>query len=300
MTIQQCKYILKIAECGSFNEAANQLFVAQSSLSVSVKSLEKELGIVIFERSGNGVYLTSEGAEFIRYASSMAEQADFITERYATGQIKKRLYVSTQHYDFVADIFSKILNETKDQRYRFALREMKTYDVIRETETAYCDIGIIAIKSSDFGIMERYLGKHGLAFHGVLKAMPHVYLRKAHPLADREYLQPADLKDYPSVSYEQGEHSNSFFTEEIMNHYSDKQVEISDRASLMNVLLDTDCYTIGTGIMPSLLNVGRIVSIPFECDEYYNIGYILRMDRKVSDLAERFIEMLHLVSEKIH
>lgn len=292
MTIQQCKYILKIAECGSFNEAAKQLFVAQSSLSVSVKSLEKELNITIFERSGNGVYLTEEGAEFTRYARQITEQSDFIQERYAADRLRKRLYVSTQHYDFVADIFGKLLNETKEQYYRFSLREMKTYDVIHETETAYSDIGILAIKGNDSGIMERYLNRRGLSFTPVLKALPHVYVRKEHPLTACHLIRMADLKTYPYVSYEQGEHHASFFTEEITNTYSDKQVEISDRASLMNVLLDTDCYTIGTGIMPSLLNEERIVSIPFESDDFYTIGYILRTDRKLSSLTRVFIEML--------
>ena len=298
MTILQCLYVCKIAEYGSFNEAAKQLFVAQSSLSVSVKSLESELNIKIFERSGNGVYLTDAGAEFARYARQIAEQNDFILNRYAADNVRKRLYISTQHYDFVADIFGKLLNQTKEQNYRFSLREMKTYDVIRETENAYCDIGIIAIKGNDFSIMERYLGKRGIFFTPILKALPHVYLRKEHPLVKYPRLTPADIKDYPYVSYEQGEHNTSFFTEEIVNTYSDKQVEISDRATLMNVLLDTDCYTVGTGIMPSMLNEKRIVSIPFESDDFYIIGYILRTDRNPSELAKNFIQMLSKTAEE--
>ena len=292
MTIQQCRYILKIAECGSFNEAARQLFVAQSSLSVSVKSLEQELNIKIFERSGNGVYLTDAGTEFARYARQLVEQSDFIMSRYSEESLSKRLYVSTQHYDFVADIFAGLLNETREPHYRFSLREMKTYDVIHETETAFCDIGIIAIKGSDYSVMERYLSNRGLNFSPVLKALPHVFLRKEHPLADRKLIAMEDLKAYPYVLYEQGEHNNSFFTEELVNPYSDRQVEISDRASLMNVLLATDCYTVGTGIMPSLLNEGRIVSVPFENDDHYIIGYILRSDRNISTLTRKFIDML--------
>ena len=294
MTIQQCKYILKIAECGSLNEAAKQLFVAQSSLSVSVKSLEKELNIKIFERAGSGVYLTEAGAEFVQYARQIAEQSDLITSRYAENEHCSHLYISTQHYDFVADIFGKLLNQTKENRYKFSLREMKTYDVIRETETAFCDIGIVAIKNNDYSIMERYISKKGLTFTPLIKALPHIYLRKEHPVSDCSVITLEKLKDYPYVSYEQGEHSSSFFTEEIININSEKQVEISDRASLMNVLLSSDCYTIGTGIMPSLLNEGRIVSIPLESDDFYTIGYILRTDRKVSGLTNKFIEMLNM------
>ena len=81
MTIQQCRYVLEIAKNGSFSEAAKQLFIAQSSLSMSVKSLENELGIKIFERQGTGVYLTEDGSEFIKYATQICENNDFITER---------------------------------------------------------------------------------------------------------------------------------------------------------------------------------------------------------------------------
>ena len=144
MTIAQCKYVLKIAECGSFNEAAKQLFVAQSSLSVSVRQLEQEFDIKIFERSGNGVFLTEEGAEFVRYVKHIAEQNDFVVNRYTHKKPSKRLYIATQHYDFVADIFGKLVDETKEDYFDFSLTEMKTYDVIHQVETAYCDIGMIS------------------------------------------------------------------------------------------------------------------------------------------------------------
>ena len=297
MTIQQCKYILKIAECGSLNEAAKQLFVAQSSLSVSVKSLEQELNIKIFERLGNGVYLTEEGSEFIQYARLISEQSDLIINRYTENNICNHLYISTQHYDFVADTFCKLLNETTEKQYRFSLREMKTYDVIYETQTAYCDIGIIAIKDKDHSIMERYINKKGLTFTPLFNAMPHVYIRKEHPIANQIVVTKENLKKYPYVSYEQGEHNSSFFTEEITNTYSDKHIEISDRASLMNVLLATDCYTVGTVIMPSSLNEKRILSIPFESEDFYTIGYILRNDKKISELTKKLIEMLNITAQ---
>ena len=292
MTIQQCKYILKIIECRSLNEAARQLFVAQSTLSVSVKSLEQELGIKIFERSGNGVFLTEAGTEFARYARQLVEQNDFILSRYTDNDTCTRLYVSTQHYDFVADIFAQLVNNTADDRYRFSLREIRTYDVIHETETACCDVGILAIKGSDFGIMERYLTKRGLSFTVMARVKPHVYVRREHILANLPVITAQMLEPFPYIAYEQGEHSSSFFAEEITATDSRKQVEISDRATLMNLLLSTDSYVLGTGIMPSLLNANRIVSIPFESDDHYLIGYILRADKTISSLTEKFLDML--------
>ena len=293
MTIQQCKYVLEILKMGSFNEASKTLYIAQSSLSASVKALETELNIKIFERSNNGVCLTSDGAEFVRYASQIIEQNDFILERYTEGKTSQKLYIVTQHYDFVADIFGKLINSVTDDSYKIALKETKTYNVISEIENGYCDIGIMAIKNTDSDIMKRILAKKKISFTSVLKAKPHVFIRRGHPAMGKDVLTYGDLKEFPFVSYEQGNHNISFFTEEITEDTNiDKHIEISDRASLMNVLLTTDSYTVGTGIMPSTLNDGKIMSIPLVTESYYDIGYILHEDRKSSELTEAFIEMM--------
>ncbi|MBQ9967949.1 MAG: LysR family transcriptional regulator [Oscillospiraceae bacterium] len=293
MTIQQCKYVLEIAKTGSFNEAAKQLFVAQSSLSISIKALEQELNIKIFERAGNGVYLTDEGAEFVKYAMQICENDEIINERYRNRSIQQKLYIATQHYDFVADIFGNFLKGVAGDSYRFSIREIETYNVIHDVETGLCDIGIIAIKDSDHEIMKRYLSKKKISFKSFLNARPHVFFRKGHPLAESSILDTAKLKDFPYVSYDQGEHNNSFFTEELMDTlYIEKHIEISDRATLMNVLMLTDAYTIGTGIMPSALNKGDIVSVPFESEDSYIIGYLLNDERKVSQAALSFIQQL--------
>lgn len=292
MTIQQCKYVLAIGKCGSFSEAAKQLFIAQSTLSVGVKALEKELNIQIFNRSGNGVYLTDAGAEFFRYAEQLCQDADLIEERYGK-EIQQKLYIATQHYDFIADIFGQFLNENESSSYRFSIREIETYQVIRDVQTAYSDIGIIAIKDSNLEVIKRYLAGRKLKFTPFLSVSPHVFLRKGHPLWQRERLTMEELKEYPYVSYAQGEHNSAYFTEELMDASAvDKHVEISDRATLMNILMVTDSYTAGTGVMPSALNRGDIVSIPLESSSRYYIGYILNEERKVSPITQKFIGRL--------
>ena len=292
MTIQQCKYVLEIAKCGSFSQAAKQLFVAQSSLSFGVKSLESELGIRIFDRSGNGAYLTDEGAEFVKYARQICKNSELIAERYDKN-IRQKLYIATQHYDFIADIFSKFLAEVGNDSYRFSIREIETYNVIRDVQTVCSDIGILAIKDSNMEIMKRYLSRRKLSFTPLITVQPHVFFRKGHPLAGKAVLTTADLKPYPYVSYEQGEHNSDYFIEELMDvTYIDKHIEISDRATLMNVLLVTDSYTAGTGIMPSALNKGDIVSVPLDSQAFYQIGYILNKERKTSEMTQRFIDRL--------
>ena len=299
MTIQQCRYVLAIAKCGSFSEAAKQLFTAQSSISLGIKSLENELNIRIFDRSGNGVHLTDEGAEFIRYAEQICQNTDLITERYGK-HIQQKLYIATQHYDFIADIFGELLKETQSEGYRFSIREIETYNVIRDVQTAYSDIGIIAIKDSNLDVMKRYLSGRKLSFTPVLSVAPHVFLHKDHPLSSKERLTREELKEYPYVSYAQGEHNSAYFTEELMDaSHVDKHIEISDRATLMNVLMVTDAYTVGTGVMPSALNRGDIISIPMDSDARYYIGYILNGERKVSAMMRRFIDRMEAALKNI-
>lgn len=293
MTIQQCKYVLEIAATGSFSQAAKQLFVAQSSLSISIKSLEQELGIRIFDRSGTGICLTQDGAEFVRYAKQIVDTGAFITQRYQNPQTRERLNIVTQHYDFVADIFGKFVLASANEGYKFSIREIETHKVISEVSLASSDIGIIALKDSDAEILKRYLATKNLTFTPLLQAAAHVFLRKDHPMAEKKRMHLKELKDYPYVSYEQGDHNNSFFTEEILDPQNIRcHIQISDRATLMNLLLTTDAYTVGTGIMPSALNKGDIVSIPLESEEYYIIGYILNENRKITPQTQRFIGFL--------
>ena len=293
MTIQQCIYILEIHNTGSFSEAARKLFVAQSSLSTSVKCLEDELGIKIFERSKNGAVLTIEGAEFVRYASEIVSKKDFVLNRYKKPQSGSRLSVSTQHYDFIADAFCRLVTENEDAEYSLSLQEKETYDVIHDVEIAYSDIGIIAIEDQNLDIMNRYLQNKEISFSPIFKVSPHVFLRREHPLSSEPFLLYEMLNDYPFLSYEQGAHKDSWFKEEMISgEFASKHIVISDRATLMNVLIKTDAYTVGTGIMPSALNEGKIISVPLKSNSRYSVGYITRDDRKATPILEKFISVI--------
>ncbi|MGN1059176.1 MAG: LysR family transcriptional regulator [Clostridia bacterium] len=293
MTIQQCRYVLEVVKRGSFCEAAHALFVAQTSISSGVKALENELKIKIFERSNKGVFLTREGTEFVQQASRIVEQADFMLRHYSAEERPEKLTVSTQHYDFIAEVFSDFLNRAGKESFNFSLRETRTYDVIGDVEKSVSDIGIIAISSRNDQLMERFLNQKHLTFYPLVQTSPHVFIRNTHPLADRQCLTEGDLFRYPYIFYEQGEHNSPFFTEELSAvSHNRKNVEITDRATLMNLLLQTDCYTIGTGIMTSKLNNGSIIAIRLQSDEMYMIGYLLKNDKTVSGHLQTFIRML--------
>ena len=302
MTIQQCKYILAIARNGSMNEAAKKLLVSQASLSAAVREIEEEFGIRIFDRSNKGVRVTKDGAEFIRYTRQLMAQYEVLTDRYR-GENKtsiRNFAITSQHYDFVAEAFVRYMKQFRAD-YNLSLKEARTAQVIDDVLNLKSDIGILAyLKDPNGGVyMERYLRRHGLELREFLETKPHVFLGKHHPLASRTVLTLEELSDYPYMTYDQGESGAVEFSEELAeNHVAKKTVRISDRATLMNLLLSTDCYTIGTGIMTSELNQGSVVAVPLDSPDIYSLVLIYRSDLGITEDAEKFIEVLEEVTGK--
>ena len=294
MTIQQCRYVLEIVKQGSFNEAAKAMFVAQTSISGAVKSLEEELGIKIFERSNKGVFLTDDGAELVHYAKQLVSNADYISERYSGPSRVEKLSISSQHYDFVAEVFGQFLSENVNGDFDFSIREVETVNVIDDVEKSFSDVGIIAIKDTDMAVMERLLDGKRIQFESLFKTPFHVYIGKNHPLSGNSIITFSQLSEYPYITYEQAGHNSSMFTEEFSDKIkSAKNVRITDRATLMNMLFITECYTIGTGTMNySKLSGGNILSVPLDTSGEYIIGYIVRKDKNISSLTRKFINEL--------
>ncbi len=296
MTIQQCKYIIAIAKCGSMNEAAKSLLVSQASLSSAVRELEDEFKIRIFNRSNKGVRTTKDGSEFIRYARQLLAQYEVITDRY-DGSEKKgvcNFSVTSQHYDFVAESFV-IFMKKYDSDYNLTLKEARTIEVIDDVANFRSDIGILAyLKAPSGGYMERFLKRKGLEFHQIFETSPYVFLGRHHSLATSVQLSLDDLKDYPYITYDQGETGPIEFSEELAeNNHSKKQIHINDRATLMNLLLSTESYTIGTGIMSSELNnSGNVISVKLNSNDLYSVVLIHRADVGMNNEAEEFVKII--------
>ena len=112
MTLQQLKYVITVAETGTITEAANQLFISQPSLTNAIHELEKEMNIVIFNRTNKGISLSKEGEVFFGYARQVLEQAAILEDKYKrNGGGKKQFCVSTQHYSFAVNAFVDLIKE---------------------------------------------------------------------------------------------------------------------------------------------------------------------------------------------
>jgi len=297
MTLQQLKYILAISETGSMNKAAEQLYVSQPSLTSSVQELEKEIGIKIFNRSGRGVTLTNDGAEFLQYARQVCGQFDILAEKYILkGNIKKKFGVSTQHYSFAVKAFVEMVKDFDTAKYEFAIRETKTAEIISDVATMRSELGIIYLNDFNRKSMTKLINSNGLEFHTLTKCSPFVYLWKGHPLAKEKKITFEQLGDYPCLSFEQGDNSSFYLAEEILstNEY-ERIIKANDRATMLNLMIGLNGYTLCSGIICEELNGDDYIAVPFEsgsADEVMEIGYITLKNVILSEMAEIYLSEL--------
>ena len=294
MRIQQLHYIIKIAETGSMNEAAKQLFITQPSLSNAVRDLEREMGIEIFIRNPKGITLTKDGVEFLSYARQIIEQTALLEERYKSKTTTRELFsVSAQHYAFVVNAFVSLLKGTDMSQYELFLRETRTYEIIDDVKNFRSEIGVLFLNSYNRDVLTKLFDDSHLTYTSLFKARPHIFVSKFNPLADRQMVSLEDLEDFPYLSYDQGIHNSFYFSEEIMSQIPHKKsIVVSDRATLFNLLIGLDGYTTATGILNSNLNGDNIVSIPLDVEDMIDIVYIRHEKANLSKMGERFIEYL--------
>lgn len=299
MTLTQLRYVVAVAEAGSISAAAARLFISQPSLSKSVSELEAEMGVHIFERSARGVRETEEGTRFLSYARQVVEQAELLESQYLHGTPPRRVFaVSSQHYAFVVNAFVELVRELGREKYEFSLREGTTAGIIDDVRTQRSELGVIYRSHFNREVIEGAVSRAELKFEPLFVARPHVFVSRCSPLAGRESVTLEDLAPFPRLTYDQGAQNSFFFSEEPHpTEAVDKQIVVTDRATLFNLLIGLDGYTISSGILSADLNGDDIVAVPLESDEEMEVGYLHLAGRPLSVIAGRYLAHLRAYME---
>lgn len=295
MTLQQLKYAITVADNQSMNEAAKELFISQPSLSNAIRELEKEMGICIFIRSNKGITISSEGMEFLGYARQVVEQASLLEEKYmGKNPVKIKFSVSTQHYSFAVNAFVNLITEYNAECYDFMLRETRTYEIIEDVKNLSSEIGILYMNEFNRKVIQKMLKENNLKFQELFTAEPHVFIGRNNPLAGKERITLKDLEKYPCLSFEQGDYNSFYFSEEILSTLPHaKSIKVSDRATLFNLLIGLNGYTLCSGVISEELNGKDIIALPLDIEgEQMCIGYVTHKDTVLSHFGELYIEKL--------
>lgn len=293
MTLQQLKYAIAVADCGSMNEAAKSLFISQPSLSGAMKELEKELGFEIFLRTNRGIVITPEGEEFLGYARQVTEQYRLLSNRFIEKNSKEKFSVSMQHYSFAVKAFVETVKRAGMENYEFAVHETKTYEVIENVRNFKSELGIIYMNDFNEKVLNKILRENQLKFTELFTCDTYVYLRSGHPLAGRDIISMKDLEPYPCLAFEQGKNNSFYLSEEMKSTYDYKRmIKADDRATMLNLMTGLDAYTLCSGIICEELNGDDSLAIPLKESEKMHIGYISRAGAGMSTLGRIYIEEL--------
>ncbi len=305
MTLQQLLYALTISEKGSMNKAAEALFISQPSLTLAMKDLEKEIGITIFRRSSRGVELTNEGADFLIGARQIYQQYELLRDKYTGSEdMRKKFAVSSQHYSFVTKAFVETVKQYDTRNFDFAIRETKTQDVIQDVGRLRSEIGILFESEFNRKAISKMLRENDLEFTRLIDCRAYVYMWKDHPLAKESSISMSMLKDYPCLSFEQGDQSSLYLAEEILGEMEyPRTIKATDRATMLNLMVGLNGYTLCSGIICEELNGSDYVAVPFKEDRNHKnakmtIGYVTKRHSVLSDIGTTFInEMKEYLSK---
>ncbi len=294
MTLQQLKYVVTVAETGTITEAAGKLYISQPSLTNAIHELEREMQIVIFNRTNKGISLSKEGDIFLGYARQVLEQADILEDKYkGEGSGKKQFCVSTQHYSFAVNAFVDLIKKYGQEEYDFSLRETQTYEIIEDVAKMRSEIGILFLNDFNEKVITKILKSNELEFHDLFVAKPHVFISRRHPLVNRQIITNEELESYPYLSFEQGEHNSFYFSEEIFSASERKKnIRVRDRATLFNLLIGLNGYTVCSGVIDKKLNGKDIIAVPLADESDMRIGYITHRKGMLSRLGTTYLDAL--------
>ena len=298
MTLQQMLYALTIEECGSMNKAAEKLHIVQPTLTSAVQELESEIGITIFVRTNRGVTITPEGSDFLTDIRSLYGQFTRVINKYEGDEGYRRKFgVSTQHYSFAVKAFIEMAKNYDMKLFDCAIRETKTRNVIEDVGRLKSEIGVLYISVRNEKALRRLMTEQEVEFHPLIKVRAYVYLWGQHPLATEESIDIRQLEPYPCLSFEQDE-DEYYLAEEILseNEYP-RTIRVSDRSTMLNLMVGLNGYTLCSGIISGDLNGDGYVAIPFREDEenpnsIMEIGYITKKNSVLSRMGEEYIREL--------
>ena len=269
------------------------MYVSQPALSTTIRELEEELNIKLFDRNNKGVKITAEGMEFLTYAKQAVSQYEVIEDRYIDKwKDRKHFSVSMQHYVFALHAFINTIRKYDVNKYSYSVNETKTDDVLRDVNNMKSEIGIISYSKSNEKLINKLFREYQLTFTPIMTRDTYAYLWKTHPLADKKELSLDELTDYPCISFDQNSESEYYLSEEALSDYEfEKHIKSNDRATTAELMASLNGYSIGTGNMTESIALrDDFVCIKLKEEDPLTIGYIVRENHEMSDIGKTYIE----------
>ncbi len=203
------------------------------------------------------------------------------------------LAVSGQHYLFNVQTFAHVILALGGDEYSYALRDRTTRGVIEDVSTGTSELGVLCKTSANAATLNEAFAEAGLEFVELIESAPRVALPKSHPMVNATSLSLEDMEDYPYAYFEQGEDSPLAFAEEALAEIPRaKTIACTDRASLSELIVAINGYTITSGILVGISDGASLATVPLETDVKLHLGYVVSKGAQLSAPAQRFVDTL--------
>lgn len=207
--------------------------------------------------------------------------------------MKQIFSVSAQHYSFAVNAFVDVIQAFGNQSYDFTLRETQTFEIIQDVSRLKSEVGVLYLSRENENIIHKLIAENGLVFETLFTAAPHIFISFKHPLANQAQITLEDLKPYPYLCFEQGDYNAFYFSEEILSTVPrEMTIKVRDRATLFNLAVGLNGYTISTGIISKELNGENIIARPLAIEEQIRVGTVTRKNMTLSRLGTAYMEAL--------
>jgi DNA-binding transcriptional LysR family regulator len=234
------KYAVEVAKAGSLNKAAETLLIAAPNVSRSIKELEADIGISIFERTTKGMELTPEGEEFINYAKGILNQIDEVENFYKKGSAKKQKFsISVPRACYISEAFSQFSKSLSKEAAEIFYKETNSQRTIRNMLEHDYKLGIIRYAENYDKYFKAMLEEKGFCYEMVTEFTYSLIMSADSPLSQKETITFDDLADYIEIAhadpYVPSMPLSKVVKEELPDNI-DRRIFIFERASQFDLL----------------------------------------------------------------
>ncbi len=295
MRMEQLEQIQAIAESGSINRAAKALYLSQSNLSQSLRSLEQEIGVALFSRTARGVELTPFGCEFLALARSVNSQVRLLEEFCAQTRQKPalRFSVASQYMRFTHSLFLELYEQNRDSRNNFSFFECSLLDIVEHVASQRAELGIILLSLSQRKLTLQLIKSRGLIYHPIATYPASITIGPKNPFYNTNAgsVTMEDMAPFPVVLYRGTNYNYTSEMEEFGINDKKNQVYVSDRATMHEFIRNTDAFSIAayTGAYSNTEYYDRIRALKLSDRRIsLELGYVESQSRPLSPLAREY------------
>lgn len=292
------KHALEVAKAGSLSKASEALLIAAPNISRSIKELEADLGITIFERTQNGMKLTPEGEEFINFAKGILGQIEQVEKFYKNGSPKKQKFsISVPRASYISDAFARFSKSLSKKPVEIFYKETNSQRTIRNILEHNYKLGIIRYAENYDQYFKTMLEEKGLSYEMVTEFSYVLIMNEKNPLADKEEISFDDLKDYIEIAhadpYVPSVPISKVVKEELPDNI-ERRIFVFERASQFDLLSQNEETFMWVSPLPTEL-LKRYSLVQRKCADnkkVYKDVLIYKDGYKLSNMDRRFITEL--------